>query len=166
MISDNLYGPDLDGPESVPVPLSPPHPTADQLPGIVNPLRMSVDFAANTQPGVVSVTLGNGVVRMRGAHESQASGTLTLSLRWSGLFRAHGLAIGDELGGGWTIARAETNRIDACRPSLSVQDGEVVLPTVSIVKLEDGRDDDEFTARIWGGEGSSRSAVISGWSRA
>lgn len=143
-----------------------PDPAAGALPGIVNPLGLSVDFAANTQPGVVSITMGNGVVRMRGSHTAQESGSLTLSLRWSGAFRAHGLAVGDVLSGGWTITRSEPNRLDAGRPSLSARDGDAVLPTVSIVKLESGLDDDEFTARVWGEDGSSRSAVIRGWSRA
>jgi hypothetical protein len=166
MIPNSRFDPELGLPETTLGRLPAARPSAGELPGVVNPLRMSVDFAANTQPGVVSITMGNGVVRMRGSHAAQESGRLTLSLRWSGAFRAHGLAVGDDLAGGWTITRAETNRLDAGRPSLSARDGEAVLPTVSIVKLEGGRDDDEFTARVWGDEGSTRSAVIRGWSRA
>ncbi|WP_440708377.1 hypothetical protein [Herbiconiux sp. YIM B11900] len=143
-----------------------PDQAADALPGIISPLRLSVDFAANTQPGVVSVTMGNGVLRMHGSHAAQESGRLTLSLRWSGAFRAHGLSVGDVLSGGWAITRAESNRLDATRPSVSAEAGDAVLPTVSIVKLESARDDDEFTARIWGEERSTGSAVICGWSRA
>jgi hypothetical protein len=132
------------------------------LPGIVNPLQFTADFAENSQDDAVSVTMANAVVKLAGV-PGPSSGALTLSLRWSDGFRADGIALGDSLPGDWRVVSLESTRIDLAHAPLTHDAHGALVPTVTIVKPNAARADDEFVARLVGTLGACRSQVVRGW---
>ncbi|GAA2239558.1 hypothetical protein N1031_17110 [Herbiconiux moechotypicola] len=135
------------------------------LPGIVSPLAFSADFAVNSQSDVVSLTLGNGRVRLVNTAAEGASGALHLSLSWSAGFHAHGLAPSVVEDGQWVVDSVGESGAELSRAALTTDARETVVPTVTIVKTEGAGVGDEFVARLWGEAPDCRGAVLRGWSR-
>ncbi|WP_368498754.1 hypothetical protein [Herbiconiux sp. A18JL235] len=141
-----------------------PDPKGPPLPGIVSPLQFSAEFAVNANSGIVSVTLGNGRVRLSGGGLGPSSGALRMSLRWTDGFLAHGLVVDDVLDGGWRVVSVSDRGAEFTGPSLVASAREVEVPTITILKTSEPEPTDEFTARIWGEAPECRGASIRGWS--
>ncbi|MDO9396868.1 MAG: hypothetical protein Q7T71_10015 [Herbiconiux sp.] len=134
------------------------------LPGIVSPLSVTVDFASNSQHDAVSITMGNGRVRLAGGLRRGTSGPLGLRLDWSDGFHAHGIGVGDALGE-WTVERVGRSQLVLRGDALGPDHREAELPMVSVVKTSGAEAGDEVTVRVWGEAEEFRGAAIRGWSR-
>ncbi|QJU54597.1 hypothetical protein SCB71_15870 [Herbiconiux sp. KACC 21604] len=141
-----------------------PDPQRPPLPGIVSPLSFAADFAVNANAGIVSVTLGNGRVRLSGGGLGPSSGPLRMSLRWAEGFLAHGLVVDDVLDGGWRVVSVSDRGAEFTGPELASSAREVEVPTITILKTAEPDPTDEFTARVWGEAPECRGASIRGWS--
>jgi hypothetical protein len=139
-------------------------PTRVPLPGIVSPLAFSVDFACNSQRDAVSITMGNGRLRLARESVHETSGPLHLSLQWSFGFRAHALVAGVKHAG-WRVDLVTDDCAELSRTALTSRDREAQLPMVTVVKLASSHSTDEFVARVWGEAPDCRGASLRGWSR-
>ncbi|MCS5713750.1 hypothetical protein NVV95_04190 [Herbiconiux sp. CPCC 205716] len=133
------------------------------LPGIVAPLEFALDFAANSQSDAVSVSLANGTVGVA-PWAADASGVLTISVRWSEGFSLAGLETGSEIDG-WTVAAVAAGRADLEHPSIGRGVPAVPVPALTLVKAGAPDDGDEVTARVSGTSGYCRDCTVRGWSR-
>jgi hypothetical protein len=137
---------------------------AEPVPGIVAPLEFVVDFAANSQSDAVSVSMANGSVGVA-PWAADASGVVTISLRWSEGFRVAGLEPGREIDG-WTVSAVAAGRADLEHPSLGRGEPAVAVPALTLVKAGAPDGLDEITARVSGTSDYCRDFTIRGWSRA
>jgi hypothetical protein len=131
--------------------------------GIIAPLEFTAQFAANSQPDAVSVSMANGRVSIA-PWALDDSGLVTISLRWSAGFRLTGLPLGREVDG-WTVTSVTPSRVDLDHPSLRRGEPAVTVPTVTLVKPGAPDELDEFTARLSGTSEYCRDKTVRGWSR-